>query len=125
MPQIFLPNVIQLSKKQEDNIIRKEKVIKVNDEMVRTQYVIMKILRANKATNFIRGMTLAEISEKEGRNKPNTLYKHIKILQKRKFVEPGVKVERANSYIISKLGLELLKKYDDVEEEEYGCNNEC
>ena len=97
----------------------------MNEELVRTQYVIMRILRANKATNYIRGMTLAEISDKEGRNKPNTLYKHIKILQKRNFVESGVKVERANSYFINEFGMELLKKYDEVEEEKNGCNNEC
>lgn len=88
----------------------------MNDELVRTQYVIMQLLRKNKATNCIRGMTLAELSEQEGRNKPNTLYKHIMILQKRKLVESGVKAERANSYFINGLGLELLKKYDDGEE---------
>ena len=94
----------------------------MNDNLVRTQYVIMKILRTKKATNYIRGMTLAEISENEGRNKPNTLYKHIKILQSRGLVEPGVKVERANSFFLSELGMELLKKYDDLEEEK---NEEC
>ena len=45
--------------------------------------------------------------------------------QKRNFVESGVKVERANSFFITKLGLELLKKYEDVEGEKNGCNNEC
>lgn len=89
----------------------------MDKELVRTQYVIMKILRTNRATNCIRAMTLTELSEQEGRNKPNTLYKHIKILQKKKLVESGVKVERANSYFINRLGLELLKKYDDMEEE--------
>lgn len=97
----------------------------MNENLVRTQYVIMKILRTKKATNYVRGMTLSEISEQEGRNKPNTLYKHIKILQSRKMVEPGAKVERANSYFINELGLELLKKYDDVEEEKNECNDEC
>ena len=97
----------------------------MNDELVRTQYVIMKILRTNKATNCVRALTLAELSEQEGRNKPNTLYKHIRILQNRKLVESGVKVERANSYFLSELGMELLKKYDDVEEEKNGCKNEC
>lgn len=95
----------------------------MNDELVRTQYVILHILRTNKATNYIRGMTVTEISDKEGRNKPNTLYKHIKILQKRKLVESGVKVERANSYFINELGMELLKQYDDMEEETNECND--
>lgn len=70
-------------------------------------------------------MTVTEISEQERRNKPNTLYKHIKILQNRNLVESGVKVERANSYFINELGLELLKKYEDMEEEQNGCINEC
>ncbi len=111
--------------KQKEKIIKRKKVIRVNDELVRTQYIIMKILWRNRATNFIRALTLAEISELEGRNKPNTLYKHIKILQKRKLVELGVKVERANSYYISDSGMKLLKKYDDMEEDTNGSNNEC
>ena len=100
-------------------------MIRVNEELVRTQYVIMKILRTNKATNYIRAMTVSEISEQEGRNKSNTLYKHTRKLKKRNLVESGVKVERSNSYFINDLGLELLKKYDDMEEEKNGCNNEC
>ena len=96
----------------------------MNEELVRTQYVIMRILRANKATNYVRGMTLVEISEKEGRNKPNTLYKHVKILQSRNLVESGAKVERANSFFISQSGLELLKKYDDEGETNNGCKDE-
>ena len=96
----------------------------MNDELVRTQYVIMRILRTNKATNYVRSMTLAEISEQEGRNKSNTIYKHIKILQEKKLVELGIKVERANSYFLSEAGMQLLKKYDDMEDEKDGYNNE-
>ena len=91
-------------------------MISVNENLVRTQYVIMRILRKNKARNYMRSMTLKEISKHEKKNKPNTLYKHIRILEKRNLVESGVKVERANSYFINELGLELLKKYDDMEE---------
>lgn len=122
---IFLLSAIQVNKGEWERIIKRKKVIRLNDELVRTQYVIMRILRTKKATNFIRAMTLEEISEEEGRNKPNTLYKHIKILQKRKLVKLGIKVERANSYFLSESGMELLKKYDDVEEEKNGSNNEC
>lgn len=96
----------------------------MNDELVRTQYVIMRILRTNKATNYIRSMTLAEISEQEGRNKCNTIYKHMKILREKELVELGIKVERANSYFLSEAGVQLLKKYDDMEDEKNGCNNE-
>ena len=59
----------------------------------------------------MKSMTLEEIQEIEGRNRPNTLYKHIRILQKKKLVESGAKVERANGYFINEAGLELLKKY--------------
>lgn len=67
---IFLPQLIRVSKKQKENIIKKKKVIRVNEELVRTQYVIMRILQTNKATNYIKAMTVTEISEQEGRNKP-------------------------------------------------------
>lgn len=98
------------------NIRRKVKVITVYENIVRTQYVIMNILRSNKATNYMRSMTLEEIQHEEGRNKPNTLYKHIRILQEKKLVETGAKVERANGYFLNEAGLELLSKYDDMEE---------
>lgn len=88
----------------------------MNDDLVRTQYVIMRVLWKNKATSYMRAMTITEISELEGRNKPNTLYKHIKILHKRNLVELGAKAERANSYYLNELGMNLLKKYDDMEE---------
>lgn len=90
------------------------------EDIVRTQYVIMNILRSNKATNYMKSMTLEEIQEKEGRNKPNTLYKHIRVLQKKKLVELGAKVERANGYFLSDLGMKLLKEYDEEEEKCYG-----
>lgn len=97
------------------NVRRKDKVVIVYDGIVRTQYVIMNILRSNKATNYMKSMTLEEIQEVEGRNKPNTLYKHIRILQEKGLVETGAKVERANGYFLNERGLELLKKFDDME----------
>lgn len=100
------------------SVRRKDKVVIVYDGIVRTQYVIMNILKSNKATNYMKSMTLEEIQEIEGRNKPNTLYKHIRILQKKNLVETGAKVERANGYFLNEAGLELLKKFDDMEENE-------
>lgn len=85
-------------------------------DIVRTQYVIMNILRTHKATNYMKSMTLEEISNEEGRNKINTLYKHIRILQSKKLVELGAKVERANGYFLSEAGMKLLCTYDDKEE---------
>ena len=96
----------------------------MNENLVRTQYVIMRILRKNKATNYMRSMTLKEISKHEKKNKPNTLYKHIRILETRNLVKSGAKVERANGYYLSEDGLNLLKKYDEVEEEKNEGSNE-
>lgn len=97
----------------------------MNDDLVRTQYVIMKILKTNKATNHMKSLTVNEIAKLERKNKPNTLYKHIRILEKRNLIRSGAKVARANGYYLSEEGLDLLKKYDDMEEEKNGYNNEC
>lgn len=92
-------------------------MVRVDENLVRTQYVIMKILKKNKATNYMKSMTLKEISKNEKKSKPNTLYKHIRILETRNLVKAGAKAERANGYYLSKEGLNLLKKYEGMEEE--------
>lgn len=97
----------------------------MEENLVRTQYVIMKILKNKKATNHMKSMTLKEIASNEKKNKPNTLYKHIRILEERNFIKSGAKVARANGYYLSEEGLKLLKKYEDEEEEKNGNNNEC
>lgn len=91
-------------------------MIRVYNELVRTQYVILNILQTHKATNHMKSLTLEEIAEYEGRSKPNTIYKHIRILIDKRLVEHGAKVERANGYILSKSGLELITKYKNMEE---------
>ena len=65
-------------------------MIIVYEDIVRTQYVIMNILRSNKATNYMRSMTLEEIQHEEVRNKPNTLYEYsdAKVHPFRKFRAP-------------------------------------
>lgn len=85
-------------------------------ELVRTQFVIMKILKDRGAINYMRSITLSEIAEKEGRNKVNTLYKHIRGLESNGLVKQGAKNEKANAYYLSDEGLGLLKKYENVEE---------
>lgn len=97
----------------------------MEENLVRTQYVIMKILRKQGATNHMKSMTVKEIAKNEKKNKPNTLYKHVRILEERNLVKSGAKAERANGYYLSEEGLNLLKKYDDMEEENNGYNNEC
>lgn len=90
-------------------------MIRVNDELTRTQYIILNILKASKATNHMLSMTLAEIAEQEGRNKINTIYKHIRVLVEKGFVLQGARVEKAYSYYISERGITLLQKFKDTE----------
>ena len=97
----------------------------MEENLVRTQYVIMKILKNKRATNHMKSMTLKEIASNERKNKPNTLYKHIRILEERNLIKSGAKVARANGYYLSEDGLNLLKQYEDEEEEKDGCNNKC
>lgn len=85
----------------------------------------MKILKTQKATNHMKSLTINEIAKNERKNKPNTLYKHIRILEEKNLVKSGAKVARANGYYLSEDGLNLLKKYEDVEEKKDGCNIEC
>lgn len=92
-----------------------ERMIRVNDELTRTQYIILNILKASKATNHMLSMTLAEIAEQEGRNKINTIYKHIRVLVEKGFVLQGARVEKAYSYYISERGITLLQKFKDTE----------
>lgn len=92
-----------------------ERMIRMNDELTRTQYIILNILKASKATNHMLSMTLAEIAEQEGRNKINTIYKHIRVLVEKGFVLQGARVEKAYSYYISERGITLLQKFKDTE----------
>lgn len=99
-----------------ENIIIRKRVIRVENKLVRTQFVIMKILKERGAMNYMKSITLSEIAEKEGRNKINTLYKHIRGLESEELVKQGAKFERAKAYYLSEEGLKLLKKYENVEE---------
>lgn len=87
----------------------------MEENIVRTQYVIMKILKMNKAVNFMKSMTLKEIAKQEKKYKTNTLYKHVRVLEKKNLVRSGAKSERAYGYYLTGDGMNLLNKYDDVE----------
>lgn len=60
--------------------------------------------------------TIKEIAEIEGRNKNNTLYKHMQGLKNDGLVKQGAKSERSNAYYLSEKGLNLLKNYENMEE---------
>ena len=104
--------------------MNRRKVVRVSDELVRTQYVIMKILKNKRAVNHMKSMTVKEIAGNEKKNKTNTLYKHVRILEGKGFIKAGAKVARVNGDYLSEDGLSLLKKYEDMEEEKNGCDND-
>ena len=76
----------------------------------------MKILKDFGAINYMKSITLNEIAEKEGRNKINTLYKHMRGLENKGLVNRGAKFERAYAYYLSEHGVKLLKNYENVED---------
>ena len=74
----------------------------------RIQYVILSILKKNKADSPMRSMSCNEIAEIEELDKPSTIYKHLRILENLGYVARGAKVERATGYIITEAGLKVL-----------------
>lgn len=92
----------------------------MENKLVRTQFVIMKILKDRGAINYMKSITLSEIADKEGRSKINTLYKHMKGLENSGLVKQGAKSERANAFYLSEQGLKLLKNYESMEERTNG-----
>lgn len=83
----------------------------------RIQYIILNIMKKNKATDHMHSMSCNEICEKEARNQVTTIYKHIRILENYGLVTKGAKIERANGYILTQAALNILPN-TEVEEEE-------
>ena len=76
----------------------------------RIQYRIIKIMYENNAIDAMYSMSCNEITDIEKSNKVTTIYKHIRILEKRELVKNGAKVERANGYILTQKAIDLLPK---------------
>ena len=74
----------------------------------RIQYVILNILKKNKADSPMTSMSCNEITEIEQNDKPTTIYRHLRILENLGYVARGAKVERATGYIITAAGLKVL-----------------
>ena len=77
-------------------------------ELNRCAYTILGIMRARKATDKVRGLTIREISEMERVSKYNTIHKKVKELQANGYVEVGAKAARAKSYYVTEKGLGVL-----------------
>ena len=82
----------------------------MNWNLNRIQYVIMKIMLEQEATDHMHSMSCYEIRDIEGRVKADTIYKHIRILKSYGLVEHGAKIERANGYILTQKAIDLLPK---------------
>ena len=82
----------------------------MNWNLNRIQYVIMKIMLEQGATDHMHSMSCYEIRDIEGRVKADTIYKHIRILELYGLVEHGAKIERANGYILTQKAIDLLPK---------------
>ena len=82
----------------------------MNWNLNRIQYVIMKIMLEQGATDHMHSMSCYEIRDIEGRVKADTIYKHIRILESYGLVEHGAKIERANGYILTQKAVDLLPK---------------
>lgn len=85
-------------------------------DLNRIQYVILNILKKNKAIDHMHSMSCNEICEIESRNKVSTIYKHIRILEDYGYVIKGAKIERANGYILTEQALAILPKTELTEE---------
>lgn len=85
-------------------------------ELNRIQYVIMNIMKKNKATDHMHSMSCAEIRDIENRNRVTTIYKHIRILEANGYVTKGAKIERAYGYVLTEKGLAVLPKEELMEE---------
>lgn len=79
-------------------------------DLNRIQYVVLNILKKNNATDHMHSMSCNEICEIENRSKVTTIYKHIRILEDYGYVTKGAKIERANGYILTEQGINVLPK---------------
>jgi hypothetical protein len=71
------------------------------------------ILRAARAVDGVRGLTVNEIRSFERQSKPNTIHKKIKELESAGFISEGVKSGRAKTYYLTGVGADMLPEKQD------------
>ena len=86
-------------------------------DLNRIQYVILNILKKNRAVDHMHSMSCNEICEIEKHSKVTTIYKHIRILESHGYVELGAKIERANGYILTEQGQRVLPNTTELMED--------
>ena len=80
----------------------------MKSELRRTHYVLLNILYKEGATIACRSLSLAEIIERYDNYKSNTIYKHLRKMEKLGLVQKGVNIEKAAGWIITDTGKKLL-----------------
>lgn len=77
----------------------------------RLGFIVLSILKQNGAENRLSSMTLREIASAEDFGlKENTIFKKIKDFQASGYVGKGLKEGRADTFFITREGLEMLEK---------------
>lgn len=82
----------------------------MEDNLNRIQYTILEIMQKNKAVDHMYSMSCNEICEIHNHFQVTTIYKHIRILEDRGYVQKGAKIVRAFGYILTSKALNILPK---------------
>lgn len=82
--------------------------------MDKKELLILLVLRENKAFSNATAMTLQELISTDGLAgyRVNTIYKSIQKLLEAGFVQYGLKDGHANTYSISKIGLDKIGEFE-------------
>lgn len=78
-------------------------------DLDRIDFIILRLLRKNNYTKFFRSMTLQEIMAVTNTTRPTT-YRRMMKLRKKGYVEKGCKAIQADTFYLSKKGIELVDK---------------
>lgn len=79
--------------------------------MNRLGFILLSVLEENQAMDKLSAMTIQEMALAENFGcKENTIYKKIKEQEQAAYINTGLKDGRANTYYLTLVGYEYLKK---------------
>lgn len=77
----------------------------------RLGFIVLSILRQNRATDRLSSMSVQEIADTEEFGyKPNTIFKKIKEFECAGYISRGLKEGRADTFFITPSGCEFLER---------------
>lgn len=76
----------------------------------RTELLILRIMKYEKATSKSSGMTLKEFPLEDLGVGASTLHKKLRVLEQKGLIQKGYKDSQAFTYFITQEGLEILGK---------------